>query len=154
MGASLASRHSEEDDVDLMSDINVTPLVDVVLVLLIMFMMIVPTMLATAPIDVELGASAAASSTVPSDDLSILDLLPLDFALKKDAEKVVLYLNGQAIDVRDLQSVLDNIRANGTEPKGKLSAERGIPYGEVIRFVDVLTSLGLKELALDTYARD
>ncbi len=152
MGASLASRHSDDEDADLLSDINVTPLVDVVLVLLIMFMIIVPTMLATAPIDVELAANAAAKSKIPLEDLQILDLMPLDFVLKKEAANNVLYVNGQRIGVNELQGMLDNLRANGTLPAGKLSAESGIPYGEVIRIVDLLTTLGLKDLALDTHA--
>ncbi len=152
MGASLASRHSDDEDADLLSDINVTPLVDVVLVLLIMFMIIVPTMLATAPINVELAANAAAKGKVPLDDLQILDLMPLDFVLKREAADNVLYVNGQRIGVSDLKGMIDNLKANGTLPSGKLSAQSGIPYGEVIRVVDLLTTLGMKDLALDTHA--
>ena len=150
MGASLAMRPSDDEDIELLSDINVTPLVDVVLVLLIMFMIIVPTMLATAPIDVELGASAAAKAAAAQVDLSILDLMPLDFRLKNEGGKIVLYLNGQQTDINGLKGVLDNLRASGNEPKGTLTAEGEIPYGEVIRVVDLLTSFGLKDLALDT----
>ena len=72
MGASAGSGFSDEDDA-VMSDINVTPLVDVVLVLLIVFMITVPAIVASAPIKVDLptSGSVAPACELPPSPLSV-----------------------------------------------------------------------------------
>ena len=150
MGAGMSAGFGDDDDVEAMSDINVTPLVDVVLVLLIMFMIIVPTMLATAPIDLELTTSATGQSKSGQDVMPLPDILPLVFSIKREAGGVALYLNGQPTNPDQLKSVFANLREIGTDPAGSLSADSDIPYDDVVRVVESLVSLGLKDLALDT----
>ena len=57
---------SDDDGGGVMSDINVTPLVDVVLVLLIVFMITVPTIIGNTPVRVDLPTTSARSTPWPS----------------------------------------------------------------------------------------
>jgi len=63
MAGSVSSGFSDDDDGS-MSDINVTPLVDVTLVLLIVFMITVPAIVGSAPIKVDLPETSAVASVV------------------------------------------------------------------------------------------
>jgi biopolymer transport protein ExbD len=142
MTANLSSGYADEDDGPL-SGINVTPLVDVTLVLLIVFMITVPAIVGSARIKVDLPetSSVAAES----------EQLPLAFALKRsETGQPALYVNENPIDEAGMRKML----AGGDQPNEdqpvSLSADRGIEYGEVMRIVDLLESLGLKKLSLHT----
>jgi len=127
-------------DDDVVSDINIVPLVDVILVLLIVFMITMPTIVGSAPIKVDLPETEAAAISA--------EALPLRFALKKEGSGVVLYLEEQPTNLDKLKAVVKDIIPESTEVS--LSADRGIPYGEVIKVMDMLGSLGLHKIALDT----
>ena len=76
--------------------------------------------------------------------------LPLVFALKRNAEgKNTLYLNENPIDEAGVRKMFGGSKLNKDQAVS-LSADRSIPYGEVMKVVDMLESLGLKKLALDT----
>jgi biopolymer transport protein ExbD len=142
MAAGLASSYADEED-DSLSGINVTPIVDVVLVLLIVFMITVPAIVGTARVNVNLPeTTAVAAESQP---------LPLAFVLRRsEVGRPVLYLNDQPADEDAVRALFT---ANGQPPEEQpvsLSADRGIEYGEVIEVVDLLESLGVKKLALDT----
>jgi biopolymer transport protein ExbD len=142
MAGKLASSYADEDD-GAMSDINVTPLVDVVLVLLIVFMITVPAIVGSARVKVELPET----SSVASDS----EQLPLNFVLKRaGAEGMQLFLNDSRIDEAAVRKMFANwTGANEGQPVS-LSADKGIAYGEVMKVVDLLESVGLRKLALDT----
>lgn len=137
----------EDDDGGAISDINIVPLVDVVLVLLIVFMITVPAVVGTANIEVNLPETQnamAAAMGAPSD-------LPLHLALKRNSEGVVtLYREGQLSSEQDIRSMLRGYPAGAEKPETFLAADRTIPYGEVVKVIDLLTSLGLTKLSLDT----
>ena len=141
MAANLSSSYSDEDDGS-MSDINVTPLVDVVLVLLIVFMITVPALVSSARVKVDLPETKA----VAADS----EMLPFVFNLRPDASGTpVLYLNENPIDEAGVRKLFENFTPGEDQPVS-LSADKGIPYGQVMKVVDLLESLGLKRLALDT----
>src|SRR6185295_10435146 len=71
-----ASISSGDDEGGVMSDINVTPLVDVVLVLLIVFMITMPTIIGTTPIHVNLPETQR-------QELAKLEAMPLDLFIKR-----------------------------------------------------------------------
>ena len=90
MAANISAGYSDEGD-DALSGINVTPLVDVTLVLLIVFMITVPAIVGTARVNVDLPETSA----VKADSTE----LPLIFALKRnESGTVTLYLNDEAIN--------------------------------------------------------
>jgi biopolymer transport protein TolR len=131
---------AKSGDEEIVSDINIVPLVDVILVLLIVFMITMPTIVGSAPIKVDLPETEAAKIDAAS--------LPLRFALKKEGSAVVLYLEEQPTNIDKLKVLVKDIVPGSTEVS--LSADRGIPYGEVVKVMDMLGSLGLHKIALDT----
>jgi biopolymer transport protein ExbD len=135
-----------DDDFSAISDINVVPLVDVVLVLLIVFMITVPAIVGSAPIKVDLPETVAAAMGTAEPDL------PLRLFLKRETSgEVVLYLNSTATNQASLRSLLDNGYAQSKEkPATFLAADKGIPYGEVVKVIDMLGALGLHKISLDT----
>src|SRR6478736_3094174 len=137
-----ASMSGDDDDDGPLSGINVTPLVDVTLVLLIVFMITVPAIVGTARVNVDLPETSA----VKADSTE----LPLIFALKRnEAGQAVLYLNDEAVDEARVRAMFTKVKPSETQPVS-LSADRGIVYGEVMKVVDLLESLGLRKLSLDT----
>jgi biopolymer transport protein ExbD len=141
MAGKFTSHYVDDADSPL-SDINVTPLVDVVLVLLIVFMITVPALVGSARVNIDLPET----SSVAADS----DTLPLVFALKQsESGQPVLYLNDSLIDEARVRKLFENFTPGEGQPVS-LSADKGIPYGQVIDVVDLLESLGLKKLSLDT----
>ncbi len=141
MAGSISSGYADEDG-DAMSAINVTPLVDVVLVLLIVFMITVPVIVGSARVQVDVPETTSVES--PPEQL------PLIFALKRGQDgKNSLFLNDNPIDEASVRQMLGDTKMNKDQAVS-LSADRGIPYGEVMRVIDMLESLGLRKLSLDT----
>lgn len=141
MSAGLHSSYADESD-DALSDINVTPLVDVVLVLLIVFMITVPAIVGSARVKVDLPESTAFAADS--------DIVPLVFSLKPGGTgEPVLYLNDNPIDLAGVRKLFTTSKLAEEQPVS-LSADKGIPYGNVMKVVDLLESLGLKKLSLDT----
>jgi len=133
---------SYTDDEDAMSGINVTPLVDVVLVLLIVFMITVPAIVSSARVKVDLPETTAVQA--------VNETIPLVFSLKMENGKEVLYLNENPIDDEGVKKMFAGWGKANDSQQVSLSADKGIPYGRVMRVVNLLESLGLKKLALDT----
>jgi biopolymer transport protein ExbD len=142
MAGSVSSGFSDEDD-GVMSDINVTPLVDVTLVLLIVFMVTVPAIVGSAPIKVDLPNSQAVELAT--------ELPPMIVSLKLDESgNEVIFLNDRKTNFEGLQALIKEI---GTPPEAQpitLAADKAIPHGHVIRVMDLLHSMGLKKIAINT----
>ncbi len=135
----MAGSVSSGDD-EVVSDINIVPLVDVILVLLIVFMITMPTIVGSAPVQVD----------VPETESAAIDAegQPLRFALKRENGKNVLYLEESPTTQEKIRAKLQTLDPGSTEIS--LAVDRGIPYGEVINVMDMLSSLGLHKIALDT----
>jgi biopolymer transport protein ExbD len=142
MSANSISSYSDEDDGPL-DDINVTPLVDVTLVLLIVFMITVPAIVGSAPVKVDLPETTAVAAES--------EQLPLVFTLKRgESGAPVLFLNENQTDEEGLRKYFRDRGTPEKEQRVSLSADQGIAYGEVIKVIDLLESLGLRKLSLDT----
>lgn len=142
MGASAGSGFSDEDDA-VMSDINVTPLVDVVLVLLIVFMITVPAIVASAPIKVDLPESGSVEQAT--------ELPPITVSVRRgDDGSMQIFLNERQTDADGLKQLIEELGLVRDDQRVNLAADRAIPYGEVIRVMDLLHELGLKKIAVDT----
>ena len=129
-----------DDDGGMLTDINVTPLVDVVLVLLIIFMITVPAMMASAPIKVDLPETTAAA--IQADEL------PLNFSIKKGPNnEVQIYLNGQLTDLNSMKKLIPDVK---NDVAAMISADQTLSYGEVTRVIDTLGTLGLRKISLNT----
>ena len=143
MAGSISSGTGYEDDASPLSDINVTPLVDVTLVLLIVFMITVPAIVGSAPVKVDLPESTAIAPATEN--------LPLVFSLKRGPSgELELYLNEQRTDEAAVRQMFRERGLPNDDQHVSLAADRSIQYGDVIKVVDLLESIGLKKLSLDT----
>jgi len=127
-----------------MADINVTPLVDVMLVLLIIFMVTAP--LLTAGVPVELPDSKAK----PLDQ----DQQPVEIAIDRDGH---IYVDKLAVSDAVLPDALAQVAAkqqNGKPPQIFLRADRHLDYGKVMRVMGELNHAGLNRVALVTVGDD
>jgi biopolymer transport protein ExbD len=141
MAGNISSGYADEDD-GAISAINVTPLVDVILVLLIVFMITVPVIVGSARVKIDVPET---TSVQPEPEQ-----LPLVFALKRnEAGQNSLYLNDNPIDEGGVRKMFGGSKLNKDQAVS-LAADRGIPYGEVMKVIDLLESLGLRKLSLDT----
>ena len=122
----------------MVAEINVTPLVDVMLVLLIIFMVTAPMM--TQGIDVKLPSTS--SQAVPSDDERITVTLTHD-------NKV--YVNDDAVELSQLHDKLAAISQNRQDGKGVfLRADEKIPYGSVMEVMSAIKETGLDRIGMVT----
>src|SRR3954468_20720562 len=141
MAGSISAGYGDEDEP--LSAINVTPLVDVTLVLLIVFMITVPVIVGSARVKVDVPETTSVET--------ISEQLPLVFALKRnDAGQTTLYLNDNPVTQAEVQNMFGGNKKFNKDQAVSLSADQGIAYGEVMKVVDLLESLGLKKLSLDT----
>jgi biopolymer transport protein ExbD len=125
-----------------MSDINVTPMVDVILVLLIVLMITVPAIVGTAPVKIDLPETK--SVPAPSEQLE------LAFALKRSPTgEIELYLNDQKTDEAGVRKQFQQ-HPPTPDQRVSLSADKDLSYAQVVKIVDLLESLGLKKLSLAT----
>ncbi len=125
-----------------MAEINVTPFVDVMLVLLIIFMVTAP--LLTAGVPVNLPDSRAK----PLDQ----EQQPIQVSLDEGG---VIYVGEQQVTEAGLADAFARIAADGgeTPPQIFLRADRGLDYGRVMRVMGELNRAGLNRVALVTDAQ-
>jgi biopolymer transport protein TolR len=121
-----------------MSEINVTPFVDVMLVLLIIFMVAAPMM--TVGVPIELPETAA--TALPHSDEE-----PLSITLTADG-RVLLMNNEESQD--NLVTKLRAIASERTDDKVFLRADGAVPYAQVAQIMGALNAGGFRDIGLVT----
>ena len=122
---------------DFMSDINVTPFVDVMLVLLIIFMVTAPMM--TQGVDVSLPE--ATSEALPSDTEQLM--------VSVDNQERV-FINDVQVSVDALNDKLQRILSNRENRQVYLKADKDISYGTVVRIMSEIKLAGVEKLGMVT----
>jgi biopolymer transport protein ExbD len=140
----MAGGARQADESGLIAEINVTPLVDVTLVLLIIFMVAAPMMMATPSIKVELPKAATGDETARSTLALTLQREP--------AGGYTLFANGQKTDEAGVRTMVQGLFAENHELQAIVAADRGIAYGDVVHIVDLVKALGIRKFALNTEA--
>ena len=134
MAVRLGTR-SSGDDLEIQHEINVTPFIDVILVLLIIFMVAAP--LATVDIGVNLPASTAPEQPRPDK--------PVFVTIKSDGAIAI----GETIVPRDgLGGALDGATNNHKDETIFIRADKTLNYGELMEVMNVLRDGGYLKLAL------
>ena len=124
-----------EDTLDEVHEINVTPFIDVILVLLIIFMIAAP--LATVDISVDLPAANVERTPRPDK--------PLFLTLKSDLS---VSLDENTIKRTGLAGALDQATSGDKQQRVFLRADKTVPYGELMSLMNDLRSAGYLHVAL------
>ncbi|MET0384053.1 MAG: biopolymer transporter ExbD [Burkholderiaceae bacterium] len=120
-----------------MSDINMTPLIDVVLVLLVIFMITAPLM--TSGLKMELPKTQAAR---PDDGAAALTI-----AIAADGR---VYQGDDLASVADLAKTLRAAAGRDPQPDVLLRADRSVPYGRVAEMIGLIQDAGLARVGFVT----
>jgi biopolymer transport protein TolR len=123
------------------SEINVTPLVDVMLVLLIVFMVAAPLM--TVGVPIELPKTEAKPMNQQTE--------PLTISVQSDRK---IYIQETEIPLDELAAKLQALAKNGNQEQLMVRADTAVPYGAVMEVMGVLNAAGYTKIGLVTYPKD
>jgi biopolymer transport protein ExbD len=123
------------DDLEVSHEINVTPFIDVILVLLIIFMVAAP--LATVDMAVDLPVSTAKPTPRPDK--------PLFLTVRAD---MTLHIGDRVVSRAALGQALDQATGRDKEQRVFLRADKSVAYGEVMEVMNALRDSGYLKIAL------
>ena len=126
--------HAPNDD-GMISAINVTPLVDVVLVLLVI-LMVTAQFVAQQTLPIELPSAGTGESTPHTASISV-------------DERRALYLDGEAIAEDALRARLSALRRDDPELQAVIAADGRVDYQRVVDVMDLLRGLGITRFAFN-----
>ena len=121
-----------------MAEINVTPLVDVMLVLLIIFMITAPML--TQGLDVALPEAEGKSFELASDNPAKVTVL----------SSGAVYVDGTPVGAENLELSLGPMLRTRRIKRALLEADEGVPYGRVVAVLDVMNRAGVEQLGMIT----
>jgi biopolymer transport protein TolR len=126
----------EDHGDDMIASINVTPLVDITLVLLIIFM-VTATYIAKEAIEVDLPRAASGGETVAPT---------LAFVLDRDGK---LFVDGAPATAASARDAVRAALAKSPEARALISADRAVSHGRVVEVIDLAKREGLTRFAID-----
>ena len=130
----MAHAHANNDDE--ITGINVTPLVDITLVLLIIFM-VTASFIVRETVEVDLPRAAHGGETVQGLVNVVMD---------KDAQ---LYFDGTPVSEAELKGHIDTALAKDKETRAIITADQTLNYGRVMHLIDVVKGQGIAKFALN-----
>jgi biopolymer transport protein ExbD len=128
-------------DEEIIADINMTPFVDIVLVLLIIFMVTAKLMF-SASIPLELPKASSGEDTKASQ-------FAISIKPKKGKEPEKLYLNGKPTTMAGLQTQIAAALKGKKKVQAIIAADRDVTHGKVILVLDLLRRLGVEDYAFN-----
>lgn len=125
-----------QEDEELIASINVTPLVDVVLVLLIIFM-VTATFIVRESIEVQLPRAASGGESVG---------VTVNLILDQEGE---LYLDGAEVTMEAARQALREVAGRDADAKAIISADKRLAHGRVVEIIDLVKTEGLHKFAIN-----
>jgi biopolymer transport protein TolR len=125
------------DNRGIMAEINVTPLVDVMLVLLVIFMVTAPMMQQGVQVNLP---KANTKAMTPQDEAVVV-------SVDKNGK---VFINKDQIPASDLRNRLTAMFASREKKEVFLKADAGVPYGEVVRAMADIKGAGIERLGMVT----
>ena len=122
---------------EVMSQINVTPMVDVMLVLLIVFMVAAPLLTVGVPIDLPQTKAKELNT----------DSKPITVSVTPTGD---LYLGDQKVDIDGLTDAISKQTVNGTDDRIYVRGDQTANYGAVMKVMGVLSAAGYSKIGLIT----
>lgn len=126
---------NNSDNNEAIADINVVPLVDIILVVLIIFMVTAP-MFMKPTINVNLPKAASGDQTAPSK---------LNIALTADGR---INLNGTFVSEEDVRAKATEEVTKNADVQAIISADKDVPHGKVVGLLDIVKGSGVKKFAI------
>ena len=117
------------------STINMTPFVDIILVVLIIFMVTAP-MIMKPSINVDLPEAASGEETIPDQ---------LQVTIGKDGNT---FLNGKAASEEEIGQYASNLMQTKPSTQAVISADKDVAHGKVISVIDTVKTAGVKRFAI------
>ena len=119
-----------------MAEINVTPMVDVMLVLLIIFMVAAPLLTAGVPIDLPDSKAKAISDE---------DNKPLEVSISKDGR---IFVGETEVSDDRITTILTSLTEDNPDRRIYIRADKGIDYGKVMKVLGTINGAGFNKVAL------
>ncbi len=132
----MGRRGKRQYDLEVVSDINVTSLVDVMMTLLIIFIIVAPML--EQGIDVNLP-------TAEPRKIDVTDVLTIAVS-----ENERIYLENQRVTLDELRERLTSIGAAREDVAVLIKADTDIRYGKVVEVLDAVRGVGISRLAMAT----
>lgn len=119
-----------------MAEINVTPMVDVMLVLLIIFMVAAPLLTAGVPIDLPDSKAKAISDN---------DNKPLEVSIRKDGK---IFVGETEVEESRVVTILTSMTEDSPDRRIYIRADKGLDYGKVMSVLGTINGAGFNKVAL------
>jgi biopolymer transport protein ExbD len=129
----MAFKNDQSDE--LQSEINVVPLVDIILVVLIIFMVTAPLIMKPS-INVNLPKAVSGEATQPS---------LLNISIDREGK---MNLQGQQVDDQKIIELATQELKKNPETQAIISADKDVPHGTVVAVLDLIKSVGIKKFAI------
>jgi biopolymer transport protein TolR len=138
----MAFRPNSSDDLEGLAEINVTPLVDVMLVLLIIFMVTAPML------------SQGLEVALPTAEGKSFELATNNPAKISIASNGGVYVDGTPVGSTNLEMTLGTMLRAKRIKRALLEADQAVPYGRVVAVLDIMNRAGVEQLGMMTKPKE